>query len=130
MYLFGLTFVDLEKSKGLESIVELISHTNPDLRYWSAWVLASSTQNNPSIQEYALRLNALPLLLKVLAHETNEKAHVRQLSALSALLSDHPKAQETFRELMGVETLTPWTRSTNEAIKVSHPFISLSRLTH
>lgn len=60
-----------------------------------------------------MKIGSLAALVNVISKESNHKVLSKQLSALSALFSDHPASQEQFiNEHNGLNILVPW---------ISHP---------
>ncbi|KAL6068138.1 nucleotide exchange factor sil1, variant 2 [Balamuthia mandrillaris] len=62
---------DLHKVDGLVPVVEHMSHPSATIRAWSAWVLSTVVQNNPIAQQEALRHDALPKAISLLASSSS-----------------------------------------------------------
>jgi len=88
---------DLEKVGGTEHVVTCLTHENADVRRWSAWIIASLTQNNPTTQgTLSEKYNILDVLVKVLLKETNSQTKEKQLYALSAVTSGNEALMNRF----------------------------------
>jgi len=87
---------DLIKVDGLATMIKLIDHEDPEIRYWVAWIIASLTQNNLTTQLAMVKLNVLPLLCGAIQKETNDLAKDKQLYALSSLVSGNQPLMDLF----------------------------------
>lgn len=116
-YLEGLQYFceDLDvsqgivKKQGIELVVSFINHEDEEIRYISAWVLASSLQSNPMTQNYALKINVLEKLVDAMLNENNVNTMGKQLYALSSFLSENFEVQKLFVEnCSGVKLLNKY----------------------
>ncbi|KAL6059803.1 nucleotide exchange factor sil1 [Balamuthia mandrillaris] len=112
---------DLHKVDGLVPVVEHMSHPSATVRVWSAWVLSTVVQNNPIAQQEALRHDALPKAISLLASSSSEQQDqqgnaesevekeqqeqedevqlkMKALSLISALVRHNPIAMRQFVE--------------------------------
>jgi len=88
---------DLAKVDGTTHIVNFLTHENADVRRWSAWIIASLTQNNPVTQKnLSEKHNILEVLVNVLLSETNFQTKDKQLYALSAVTSGNESLMNQF----------------------------------
>jgi hypothetical protein len=51
------------KKEGIETVLKFIDHEDCEVRYLSAWTLASILQSNVLTQTYALKINAMETLV-------------------------------------------------------------------
>jgi hypothetical protein len=87
---------DLIKVNGLGTIVKFINHEDPDIRYWTAWIIASLTQNNLNTQLALVKLDVLNLLCGAIQKETHDNTKDKQLYALSSLMSGNQSLMDHF----------------------------------
>jgi len=87
---------DLIKVNGLQPIVNLVSHDDADIRFWSAWIIASVSQNNPNTQLALVKLDIFNHLCKAIQNETNETTKDKQLYALSSVTSGNQSLMDHF----------------------------------
>eukprot|EP01126_Amoeba_proteus_P023070 TRINITY_DN2322_c0_g1_i8.p1 TRINITY_DN2322_c0_g1~~TRINITY_DN2322_c0_g1_i8.p1 ORF type:complete len:201 (+),score=28.88 TRINITY_DN2322_c0_g1_i8:177-779(+) len=97
---------DLHKVKGFEPVVSLLTHANPQVRMWAAWIVASVTQNHAQTQQIALQKGVLDILLASIPTEPNLDTQNKLVYALSSLLSDK-HAIKSFVEKDGIPKLVP-----------------------
>lgn len=111
-YLEGLQYFceDLDvsqgilKVKGLETIMEYISHEDAEIRFISAWAVASILASNVVTQNYAIEINALEPLVKALENEVDVGVLGKQIYAISAALGS-PYLTQNFIDLNGIKIL-------------------------
>jgi hypothetical protein len=87
---------DLIKVNGLTTIVKLLNHEDQEIRFWTAWIIASLSQNNPNTQLALVHLDVLNLLCNIIQTETNENTKDKQLYALSSLTSNNQTLMDLF----------------------------------
>jgi len=87
---------DLIKVNGFTTILKLIEHEDPEIRFWIAWIIASLTQNNSTTQLALVKLDVLNLLCTAIQKETYDPAKDKQLYALSSLLSGNQTLMDLF----------------------------------
>ncbi|RDD44796.1 Hsp70-binding protein 1 [Trichoplax sp. H2] len=84
---------------GLKYVVNLIEEIkNNDIIIASCNVIATVTQNNPSCQDFAIRCKVIQPLLNLLQNSDVTEVKVKCVYALSGLIREHIKAQESFAE--------------------------------
>ena len=89
---------------------------------WSAWILATLSQNNPYVQTLFSSTSIEEILEQVLSLLTNEsdtEAHSKQIYALSSLLSTNPGLSELFVAKSGVDLLVARMLHSNAGTRVS-----------
>jgi len=88
---------DLHKVDGLTTVVNLLSHENAEIRYWSSWIIASTTHNHPKTQATMVnQFNVIQVLCDAIKNESNDNAKDKQLYALSAITSGNQTLQDQF----------------------------------
>jgi len=87
---------DMIKVNGLTTIVNLLNHEDPKIRFWTAWIIASLSQNNPNTQMALVHLDVLNLLCNIIQTETDENTKDKQLYALSSLTSNNQTLMDLF----------------------------------
>lgn len=105
--------LDLHKIGGLVVVINALKSKYPTLRWRVAQVVASVVQNNPKCQDWAVELNALPLLLELLKTNLNVpsptkdelNAVTKSVFALSSLIRNHENATKAFAESEGPKML-------------------------
>ncbi|KAK3250307.1 hypothetical protein CYMTET_28944 [Cymbomonas tetramitiformis] len=115
---------DLTSIGGFPVLMELLSSRHEGLRWRSAEVIATSVQNNPPVQQWALDQAALPALI-CLCSDPVETCKVKALLALSCLIRGHEPAQNAFRESEGLQLLCKLV--TSEDTKVGRKAVQLLR---
>jgi hypothetical protein len=109
------------KKGGIELVLKFLNNDDCEIRFLAAWVLASTLQSNVLAQTYALKINALDLLVsialvclefanyqvEVVKKEDNTNAAGKQLYALTSFLSENPLSTHVFVEnCHGIDVLT------------------------
>jgi len=94
---------DLDSIGGLFLVIKLMNSTEPSLASRAAYVLGSATQSNPKVQQAALKLRALPLLLRLLSKHEPMAVRKKAMYALSSLIRLFPVGQRDFLKLNGLE---------------------------
>ena len=89
---------DLHKIQGLELVVRLIdSSPHAQVRASACEVLAATTANNPEPQLWAMELNAIPILSKLLTAETSSFVEKQKaIFAVSSIVRQNDKAYVEF----------------------------------
>jgi len=72
----------------MEVVLSFLNNDDPNIRYFSAWVIASLIQNNEKTKLHA-QINLLSLLIETLSKENNYETKGKQMFALTALLSEN-----------------------------------------
>jgi len=94
---------DLDSIGGLFLVIKLMNSTEPSLASRATYVLGSATQSNPKVQQAALKLRALPLLLRLLSKHEPMAVRKKAMYALSSLIRLFPVGQRDFLKLNGLE---------------------------
>ncbi|XP_018319170.1 nucleotide exchange factor SIL1-like [Agrilus planipennis] len=89
-----------------EIIYRNINSTNPKIRAEALKLLGSAVQHNAKVQIHALETDAVNILLKVLAIDSNHFVKMRAVFALSSLLRRFPIAQFKFVENAGLSVFS------------------------
>lgn len=95
---------DLKGVGGFGALMELMSCEHAKLRCRAAEVIATSVQNNPDAQEWALEGGALNQILK-LFEDVEPECRTKGMLAVSCLLRGHKPAREAFQKEGGYERL-------------------------
>lgn len=95
---------DLKGVGGFGALMELLSCKHAKLRSRAAEVIATSVQNNPDAQEWALEGGALTEILK-LFEDVEPDCRTKGMLAVSCLLRGHKPAREAFQKEGGYERL-------------------------
>ncbi|PXF46009.1 Hsp70 nucleotide exchange factor fes1 [Gracilariopsis chorda] len=77
---------DLQLSGGLKPLVKSLSASQHVVRANAAWALATCCQNNPTVQNASLQLDAVPTLARLAANDDATTVRARALFALNAIL--------------------------------------------
>jgi len=95
---------------GLAPMLQGLSSPFSTLRQRCAFVLATALQNNPTIQQLAMDLNATQIMVQSLKNEIefsepDLEVINKLIAAISSLISHNPKAQMEFWQLGGFQLL-------------------------
>jgi hypothetical protein len=118
----SLTVLDVAKQSGIPVIVSLLPHNSPPVRSWSAWILASLSQNNHAIFEEGTMLEVVNLLISLLPKEEDSEALSKQLYVLSSFLSNDSHLTNTFLDNSGLQLVVPWMLHEYAPIRVCYSF--------
>lgn len=77
---------DLKLSGGLKPLVKALGSSQHVIRANAAWALATCCQNNPTVQNASLQLDAVPTLARLAANDDVPTVRARALFALNAIL--------------------------------------------
>lgn len=94
---------DLHSIGGLALVIKLMNSTEPSLASRASYVLGSAAQSNPQVQQAALKLEALPLLLRLLSKDKPMAVRKKALYALSSLIRLFPIGQKEFLKFSGLD---------------------------
>lgn len=94
---------DLHSIGGLALVIKLMNSTEPSLASRASYVLGSAAQSNPQVQQAALKLEALPLLLRLLSKHKPMAVRKKALYALSSLIRLFPIGQKEFLKFSGLD---------------------------
>lgn len=94
---------DLHSIGGLALVIKLLNSTEPSLASRASYVLGSAAQSNPQVQQAALKLEALPLLLRLLSKDKPMAVRKKALYALSSLIRLFPIGQKEFLKFSGLD---------------------------
>lgn len=94
---------DLHSIGGLALVIKLMNSTEPSLASRASYVLGSAAQSNPQVQQAALKLEALPLLLRLLSKQKPMAVRKKALYALSSLIRLFPIGQKEFLKFSGLD---------------------------
>lgn len=89
---------DLQISGGMKQVVHALSSSHDAVRASAAWALATCCQNNPSVQNASLQLDAVPKLSKLAATDKSTMVRSKALFALNAVL-EFEEARKVFEAL-------------------------------
>ncbi|KAF8785754.1 nucleotide exchange factor SIL1-like [Argiope bruennichi] len=109
------TAIDFIKLGGLEFLLPLISHTDPEISSATFSVLTAAMQGNPTVQKYAEDAQILNYILKVLRN-----AHRRSTSSLytlSSYIRNNPVSQLNFFRHKGLNILAGILKSQVDNLK-------------
>jgi len=109
------------KLKGIELVVSFIDHDDEEIRFISAWVLASILQSNLETQKYAEKINLLEKLVKAMRNENNPSVMGKLLYALSSFLSDNIELMKLFIDQYdGIQLLNRYLsqKATDECVPI------------
>jgi len=87
---------DLIKVNGLVTVVKLLDHEDQEIRYWTAWIIASLSQNNTNTQLALVHMDVMNILCHMIQKETDENTKDKQLYALSSLTSGNQTLMNLF----------------------------------
>jgi type I site-specific restriction endonuclease len=97
----------VSKYGGITVVVNLLSHANPQVRMWSAWIVATLSQNNHAIFTRPLLEQIIRTVLELVAKEEDAEAHSKQLYVLSSMISDDQHLVKYFVDNGGVAVVVP-----------------------
>lgn len=100
-----LNETDLFRVGGIPHIVKCITDPSPKIRSWSAWIVATLTQNNPNTQAILLNEKIIEKLLSLFPTEEDSEARSKQIFALSSLMTNNPTATAVFVSNGGIPLL-------------------------
>ncbi|KAF6208744.1 hypothetical protein GE061_014483 [Apolygus lucorum] len=121
--------IEFVKLNGIKDIVFLsLNSTSWKVRYEATKLLGSAVQSNPNAQISTLEAGAIPVLLRVLALDTNSKVKAGALYALSCLIRRFPLAQKQFLDRGGLTVIVKQFNSdTSGQLKIQLKAINLIR---
>ncbi len=108
----------MAKHNRIPEIISLLPHTSPAVSSWSAWILASLSQNNHDILEAEAMAEVITLLLSLSPKEEDSEALSKQIYVLSSFLASDSPLTATFLENSGIQIVVPWMLHESVSIRV------------
>jgi hsp70-interacting protein len=115
---------DFHKIGGFHVLAMLLKSSHPGLRWRTADLIATLTQNNPYCQQEVLKSNLLPLLVKLLDDSSeDDQVRIKALYALSCLTRDSAEAQDEFVKQDGFSVLVRAIQSDVDKLQIKATFL-------
>ncbi|XP_042200836.1 hsp70-binding protein 1 isoform X2 [Callorhinchus milii] len=115
---------DFCKLDGMKLVVEtLLQCADPELRWRSANIIGTCSQNNPFVQQCALGLGAIQILLDLLNNDENDLVRIKALFAVSCLVREQEAGLQEFVDHDGFSVLMRAMQSRVEKLKVKAAFL-------
>lgn len=81
-------------------LVEQLQASEPDMRMFAAWCVATAVSNNPRGQERALVLNTVPTLVKLAREDKDKSVRKKAVLALSSEIRNYRPGLDAFAGAM------------------------------
>uniref|UniRef100_UPI00398EFC5B hsp70-binding protein 1 isoform X2 n=1 Tax=Pristiophorus japonicus TaxID=55135 RepID=UPI00398EFC5B len=115
---------DFCKLAGMQLVVtNFLECPDPELRWRTAHLIGTCSQNNPFVQEHVLSLGAMPKLLDLLNSDNSEMVRIKALFAVSCLVREQEAGLLEFVEHDGFSVLMRAMQSGIEKLKVKAAFL-------
>jgi len=102
----------------LQVLSNFLTHPDSQIRMWSAWTVGTICHNNPTAQKIAMEINLLGALVGAFKSETEAEPQAKQITCISAILSQNIPGQNIFLEQYnGTQLLTDLLDATEQSIK-------------
>ncbi|KAM9299143.1 hsp70-binding protein 1 [Gastrophryne carolinensis] len=112
------------KMGGMELLLNrYLSCPEAELRWRAADLIGICCQNEPFVQETALRLGAVNKLLQLLDLDINEMVRIKALFAVSCLVREHEAGLSEFIKMDGFSVLMRAMQSDVEKLKIKSVFL-------
>jgi nucleotide exchange factor SIL1 len=119
----------LVKQNGVQVIVDLLQHSEPDVRAWAAQLVTVCTHNLAVAQLAFIQSGALARLIVLLKTETNETVRHKVIGAISSITSNNPTGEAFFIQMNGLKVLANFLVSSTSASTRTRIIFFLTRLT-
>ncbi|XP_038639483.1 hsp70-binding protein 1 isoform X1 [Scyliorhinus canicula] len=115
---------DFCKLAGMQMVVEhFLECPDPELRWRTAHLIGTCSQNNPFVQEHVLNLGTMPKLLELLNGDSNDMVRIKALFAVSCLVREQEAGLLEFVDHDGFSVLMRAMQSGIEKLKVKAAFL-------
>jgi len=115
--------MDFCKMGGFPALLRCLNSPHSTLRAGAAGLIGDICQNNPYCQDNMLGLKVVPLLLHMMDTDSDNLARIKALYALSCLVRDCQKGEESFLEADGFSYLMRSMQSGVEKLVVKSTFL-------
>ncbi|XP_063606152.1 hsp70-binding protein 1-like [Penaeus indicus] len=115
--------MDFYKMGGFPALLRCLNSPHASLRVGAAGLIGDICQNNLVCQESMLSLKAIPPLLEMMDTDTDKQARIKALYAISCLIRDFPKGEESFLKADGLSYLMRSMQSGIEKLIVKSTFL-------
>ncbi|XP_067875711.1 hsp70-binding protein 1 isoform X2 [Heterodontus francisci] len=115
---------DFCKLAGMQMVVEnFLECPDPELRWRTAHLIGTCSQNNPFVQEHVLNLGTMPKLLELLNSDNSDMVRIKALFAVSCLVREQEAGLLEFVDHDGFSVLMRAMQSGIEKLKVKAAFL-------
>ncbi|XP_059810197.1 hsp70-binding protein 1 isoform X1 [Hypanus sabinus] len=115
---------DFCKLAGMQLVVSsFLECPDPELRWRTAHLIGTCSQNNPFVQEHVLNLGTMPKLLDLLNSDNNDMVRIKALFAISCLVREQEAGLREFVDHDGFSVLMRAMQSNVEKLKVKAAFL-------
>ncbi|XP_062918428.1 hsp70-binding protein 1 isoform X3 [Mobula hypostoma] len=115
---------DFCKLAGMQLVVSnFLECLDPELRWRTAHLIGTCSQNNPFVQEHVLNLGTMPKLLDLLNSDNNDMVRIKALFAISCLVREQEAGLREFVDHDGFSVLMRAMQSNVEKLKVKAAFL-------
>ncbi|XP_072128184.1 hsp70-binding protein 1 isoform X2 [Mobula birostris] len=115
---------DFCKLAGMQLVVSnFLECSDPELRWRTAHLIGTCSQNNPFVQEHVLNLGTMPKLLDLLNSDNNDMVRIKALFAISCLVREQEAGLREFVDHDGFSVLMRAMQSNVEKLKVKAAFL-------
>ncbi|XP_051899041.1 LOW QUALITY PROTEIN: hsp70-binding protein 1 [Pristis pectinata] len=115
---------DFCKLAGMQLVVNnYLECSDPELRWRTAHLIGTCSQNNPFVQEHVLNLDTMPKLLDLLNSDNNDMVRIKALFAVSCLVREQEAGLREFVDHDGFSVLMRAMQSSVEKLKVKAAFL-------
>ncbi|XP_032869361.1 hsp70-binding protein 1 isoform X2 [Amblyraja radiata] len=115
---------DFCKLSGMRVVVDsFLECADAGLRWRTAHLIGTCSQNNPFVQEHVLQLGILPKLLDMLNNDNSDLVRIKALFAVSCLVREQEAGLQEFIHHDGFSVLMRAMQSGVEKLKVKAAFL-------
>ncbi|XP_006012969.1 hsp70-binding protein 1 [Latimeria chalumnae] len=115
---------DFCKLEGMQLVVErYLQHPVPELRWRTAHLIGTCSQNNPFVQEHVLHQGTTVKLLELLDKDSSDPVRIKALFAISCLIREQEAGLREFLNQDGFSVLMRAMQSDVDKLKVKAAFL-------
>ncbi|XP_069765788.1 hsp70-binding protein 1 isoform X3 [Narcine bancroftii] len=112
------------KLAGMQLVVNnFLECSDPELRWRTAHLIGTCSQNNPFVQEHVLSLGTMPKLLEHLNSDSSDMVRIKALFAVSCLVREQEAGLREFVDRDGFSVLMRAMQSSVEKLRVKAAFL-------
>ncbi|XP_068099043.1 hsp70-binding protein 1 [Hyperolius riggenbachi] len=115
---------DFCKMGGMDLLLSrYVTSPEAELRWRTADLIGTCSQNVPYVQEIVLQLGAMNKLLQLLDHDSNDTVRIKALFAISCLVREQEAGLQEFLKLDGFSVVMRAMQSDVEKLKIKSAFL-------
>ncbi|XP_078286501.1 hsp70-binding protein 1 isoform X2 [Rhinoraja longicauda] len=115
---------DFCKVSGMQQVMDnFLACEDAGLRWRTAHLIGTCSQNNPFVQEHVLQLGTMPKLLEMLNNDNSDLVRIKALFAVSCLVREQEAGLQEFVHHDGFSVLMRAMQSSVDKLKVKAAFL-------